>query len=280
MQFGKYECTSVALGEFRLDGGTMFGIVPKVLWQKQIPADDKNRIRMNMRGLLIRGQGKTILVDLGIGTKLAQKVKQIYAFDDQRGDMNAILAPHGLTPADITDVIITHLHFDHVGGATIMVNGEPKPTFPNATYYVQKAQFETALNPHGRDTDSFPQVNFKPLQDAGVLRLLDGPGEWFDDIELIVSHGHTPGQQHPLIKGEKQSLFFCADLIPTAAHLPLPWIMAYDNLPMGIMDEKHQILERACDENFILMFGHDCNTAAASVERVSRGITIKETHIL
>ncbi len=277
MQFGKYECASVALGEFLLDGGTMFGIVPKVLWQKQIPTDDQNRIRMNMRGLLIRGQGRTILVDLGIGTKLPPKMKKIHAFDDERGDMNTILAPHDLTPADITDVIITHLHFDHVGGATIMVNGEPRPTFPNATYYVQKAQFETAMNPHRRDLNSFPLINFKPLHDAGVLKLLDGPGELYDDIELIVTHGHTAGQQHPLIKGETQSLFFCADLIPSAAHLPLAWIMAYDNLPMDIMDEKHQILERARDEAFILMFCHDCNTAAASIRCDDQDIIIKET---
>ncbi len=279
MKFGNYECTSIELGYFLLDAGTMFGIVPKVLWEKQIPADAKNRMQMNMRGLLIRGNGKTILVDLGIGAKLAPKEKAIWAFEEE-GNMDAVLAQQGLTPAEITDVIITHLHFDHVGGATYIKNGKLSPTFPNADYHIQKAQWETAMNPHPRDRNSFPPINFKPLKEAGVLTLLDGPGALSDGIDLVVTHGHTAGQQHPLIKGDNTSLFYCADLIPTAAHLPLSWIMAYDNLPMTIMEEKHAILERAYKENWILFFEHDCKITAASVQRGQKGIEIKKTIVL
>jgi len=279
MKFGNYECTSVEMGRFYLDGGTMFGFVPKALWEKQMPADDQNRIQMNMRGLLIRGNGKTILTDMGIGTKLTSKEKNIYAFEDE-GNMDAALAQQGLNAADITDVIITHLHFDHVGGATCIRNGELAPTFPNATCYIQKAQWENTLHPHPRDRNSFPPINFKPLEDAGVLTLLDGPGELFDGIELLVTHGHTAGQQHPLIKGDDRSLFYCADLIPTAAHLPLLWIMAYDNLPMTITEEKNTVLERACEENWVLFFEHDPEITAATVQRGSKEIEIKKAFTL
>jgi len=279
MKFGNYECTSIELGYFLLDAGTMFGIVPKVLWEKQIPADAKNRMQMNMRGLLIRGNGKTILVDVGIGAKLTPKGKTIWAFEEEE-TMDAVLAQQGLTPAEITDVIITHLHFDHVGGATYIKNGKLTPTFPNADYHIQKTQWETAMNPHPRDRNSFPPINFKSLKEAGVLTLSDGPGELSDGIDLIVTHGHTAGQQHPLIKGENTSLFYCADLIPTSAHLPLSWIMAYDNLPMTIMEEKHAILERAYKENWILFFEHDCRIIAASVQRGQKGIEIKKAIVL
>ncbi len=280
MKFGNYECTSVELGHFLIDGGTMFGIVPKVLWEKRTPADAKNRMQMNMRGLLIRGNGKTILVDVGIGTKLTPKEKTVWAFKEEMGNMDAVLVQHGLTPAEITDVIITHLHFDHVGGATFIKNGKLTPTFPNANYHIQKSQWETALNPHPRDSNSFPQINFKPLEEAGVLTLLDGPGELSDGIDLLVTHGHTTGQQHPLIKGDNTSLFYCADLIPTAAHLPLSWIMAYDNLPMTIMEEKHAILERAYKENWVLFFEHDCKITAVSVQRGQKGVEIKKEIVL
>ncbi|MDM8541552.1 MBL fold metallo-hydrolase [Desulfococcaceae bacterium HSG9] len=280
MKFGNYECTSIGMGYFYIDGGAMFGIVPKVLWEKQTPADAKNRIQMNMRSLLIRGNGKTILVDAGIGTKLTDKEKTIYGFEEEMGNMDAVLARQNLTPDDITDVIITHLHFDHAGGATYIENGELRPTFPNATYYIQKAQWETAMNPHSRDKNSFPAINFKPLKEAGVLTLLDGPGELSDGIELLVTHGHTAAQQHPLIKGADKSLFYCADLIPMAAHIPLSWIMAYDNLPMTIMEEKQAVLERAYKENWVLVFEHECGITAATVQRGSKGIEIKKTIVL
>jgi glyoxylase-like metal-dependent hydrolase (beta-lactamase superfamily II) len=279
MKFGNYECTPVEMGYFYLDGGTMFGFVPKALWEKQMPADAKNRIQMNMRSLLIRGNGKTILVDAGIGTKLTSKEKNIYALEE-KGNMDAVIAPQGIKPDEITDVIITHLHFDHAGGATCIKNGELKPTFPNATYYIQKEQWENTLNPHPRDRNSFPPINFKPLEEAGVLTLLDGPGELFDGLEMLVTHGHTAAQQHPLIKGADKSLFYCADLIPTAAHIPLLWIMAYDNLPMTITEEKQAVLERACEENWVLFFEHDPGISAVTVQRGSKGIEIKKTIIL
>ena len=209
MRFGSYECLTVVLDSFLLDGGAMFGVIPKNLWEKKIPADAKNRIPMTARSLIIRGNGKTILVDTGIGDKLSHKFKKNYDIRATASSMDGRLAPCKLTAADITDVIITHLHFDHAGGSTTITNGEVVPTFPNATYYVQKAQWALACRPSIRDRSSNIKDNFNPLFKHNVLHFVDGPSETlFDGIRLIVTDGHTRGQQHPLIKGEKQSLFF------------------------------------------------------------------------
>ena len=175
MKFGDYECSSVELGDFLLDGGAMFGVVPKMLWEKKIPADDNNLIPMKARSLLIRGNGRNILVDAGPGSKLSVKMKKIYGIDDHSINADASLAKHGLTCDDITDVIITHLHFDHAGGSTIIREGKPVPAFPNAKYYIQKTQFEAAVNPGPGEASSFTRDDFMPLEESGVLKVLDGP---------------------------------------------------------------------------------------------------------
>ena len=274
MKFGDYECSSVELGSFAIDGGATFGVVPKVLWEKKIPADEKNLIPMKARSLLIQGKGKNILVDTGPGNKLSEKLIKIYNLIKGSTDIDVSLSKHGLDCGDITDVIITHLHFDHIGGSTFIKDGIIAPTFPNATYYLQKDQFEAALNPGVRDVSSYMEENFMPLKEAGVLRLVEGPQELFCGIEIIVTMGHTSGQQHPLIKGEKNSLFFCADLIPTSAHLPVTWHMAYDNYPLILMEEKERLLSRALMENWVLFFQHDQNVAAATVRQKNNNVMI------
>lgn len=274
MKFGNYDCFSIELGDFVLDGGAMFGVVPKVLWEKKIPADKNNFIPMKARSLLIKGNGKNILVDNGPGSKLSEKLKNIYRIDDQSTDINAILSKHQMTCDDITDVIITHLHFDHAGGSTIIKDNNIVPTFPAAKYYVQKKQFEAAVNPGIKEAGSYFRENFVPLKKSGALVILDGPVELFDDIEILISNGHTPGQQHPLVKGKESSLFYCADLIPTSAHIPISWHMAYDNEPLSILDEKQEILSRAFSENWVLFFEHDPVVAAASVKKGDKGISI------
>ncbi|MDA8403936.1 MAG: MBL fold metallo-hydrolase [Desulfobacteraceae bacterium] len=271
MRFGGYDCATVVMDSFSLDGGAMFGVVPKNMWEKMIPADSENRIPMTSRSLVIQGGGRVILVDTGIGDKLPEKFKKIYGIAVSAHSMDERLAPVGLSAADITDVILTHLHFDHAGGSTTLAGGKVTPAFPNATYYVQNSQWELARHPSLRDRSSYIPDNFLPLLEHKVLRLLDGPvTDFFEGIDLIVTNGHTTGQQHPLISGPDQPLFFCADLIPTSAHLPIPWHMAYDNYPIDIMDEKAVLLNRAVNENWMLCFGHDPVTPAASVRKDGR----------
>ncbi|MBU1182417.1 MAG: MBL fold metallo-hydrolase, partial [Proteobacteria bacterium] len=265
MKFGDYECAAIELGSFFLDGGAMFGVVPKILWEKKIPADDNNFIPMKARSLLIRGNGRNMLVDTGPGRKLSEKMKKQYWIDDHSTDTNVSLSKHGLTCDDITDVIITHLHFDHAGGSTIIENGNAFPAFPKAKYYIQKTQFETATNPGPGETSSYTKEDFVPLEESGVLEMFAGSCLFSEGSEIIVTNGHTKGQQHPLIKGESASLFFCADLIPTSAHIPVSWRAAYDNYPLTIMKEKEEILSRALKENWILFFEHDPYIAAATI---------------
>lgn len=274
MKFGNYNCFAIELGDFVLDGGAMFGVVPKILWEKKIPADKNNFIPMKSRSLLIQGNGKNILVDNGPGNKLSEKMKKNYRINDLTTDIEAMLSKHQLTCDDITDVIITHFHFDHAGGSTIIKDNNVAPTFPAAKYYVQKSQFEAAINPGIKEAGSYFEENFLPLGKSGVLIILDGPFELFDGIEILISNGHTPGQQHPLVKGKEASLFYCADLIPTSAHVPIPWHMAYDNEPLSIIKEKQEILSRALLENWILFFEHDPVVAAASVKKGEKDFTI------
>lgn len=277
MKFGDYECFSVDMGRFVLDGGAMFGIVPRVLWERKIPADEKNLIPMNARSLLIQGRGKNILVDTGLGSKLSEKMIKIYKIDEDSTNIDKSLSKHGLTRQDITDVIITHLHFDHAGGSTCIKNNKVVPSFQNATYYIQRKQWETANNPSVRDRASYMKENFMPLEEAGVLKLIDGPTGIFKGIDLIVTEGHTPGQQHPLIKGETVCLFYCADFMPTSAHLPAAWNMAYDNYPMILIEEKKKLLSRALKENWILFFEHDPNIAAATIMQGEKNIEIDKS---
>ncbi len=276
MRFGQYDCFSVVLDRFLLDGGAMFGIIPKPLWEKKIASDAKNRIPMTARGLLICGNGKKILVDTGIGNKLPEKMMNIYAVAEA-APMDDILSPYGLSAADITDVVVTHLHFDHTGGATRMTPaGEVALTFENAVYHIQKDQWEYARQPSIRDQGSYFEENFAPLEKANRLNLIDGPVEsFFEGIDLLVSYGHTSAQQHLLVRGETDALFFCADLIPTAAHLPLTWHMAYDNEPLTLIAEKGQILDRAVKENWVLCFPHDPEIEWTRVEQGEKGVILR-----
>jgi len=277
MRFGSYDCFTLEMDSFLLDGGAMFGVVPKNLWEKKIPADAMNRIPMKARSLIIRGNDRIILVDTGIGDKISDKFRKIYDIQTSVISMADRLAPYKLTVDDITDVVLTHLHFDHCGGSTDMVNGNVVAAFPNAVYHVQQTQWDLACNPSVRDRSSYIPDNFMPLLDQKVLNIVDGPFvDFFDGIDLIVTDGHTQGQHHPLIKGDTNSLFFCADLIPTSAHMPVAWHMGYDNYPISIMDEKEVILSKAIAENWILCFEHDPVVAAASVREEKGRVVIDQ----
>src|SRR5262249_3514990 len=263
MTVGDYQLHAIETGRFRLDGGAMFGIVPKPLWSRLTPPDDRNRIELAARALLLVGRGRRILVDNGNGSKFTEKQVDIYRLDTKTSDLTSSLARCGCAPADITDVILTHLHFDHAGGSTVRVDGELRPAFPHARYYVQQANWHQALHPTEKDRGSFMPDDFLPLKEHGVLELLDGEGELFPGISLLIANGHPSGLQLPLISGGTTNVFYCCDLFPTASHLPLPYIMAYDLRPLVTLEEKKKILPRAFEEGWTLFFEHDPAIEAA-----------------
>ncbi|MHB2150167.1 MBL fold metallo-hydrolase [Calditrichota bacterium LG25] len=276
MKIGPYEIFTVNSGIFSLDGGAMFGVVPKVLWNKTNPADELNRIQLALRTLVIKGDGRIILIDAGVGNKMNEKLRKIYNIDAQQNDLERGLAEKGIRLEQVTDVIITHLHFDHVGGATRLDNGLLKPTFPNARYYVQGEQWHWANNPSEKDRASYMPENFKPIEEAGLLVELNGPGEILPGIETLVMYGHTHGMQLPKITDGKRTLLYCADLIPTASHIPLPYIMAYDNNPLITLEEKKRLLPQAVRENWVLVFEHDPFRPAGTVIETEKGFKLGE----
>jgi glyoxylase-like metal-dependent hydrolase (beta-lactamase superfamily II) len=272
MKIGPYDVCSLETGRFALDGGAMFGVVPKALWEQRIPADDRNRIPLALRTMLIRAGDRTILVDTGMGRKWDQKRADLYGLDHASHDLERSLAERGLAPEDVTDVFLTHLHFDHAGGATKRLeDGTVAPAFPRARYHLQRSNLELARSPSEKDRASYLEENFGPLLAAGCLELHDGPGEFAPGIEVLVSDGHTTGMQLPRVHGPEGSVLYCADLVPTAAHVAVPWIMAYDNHPLTVMAEKKQILGRAADEGWILLLEHDPSGPAVRVAATDKG---------
>ncbi|MFN3134194.1 MAG: MBL fold metallo-hydrolase, partial [Candidatus Kryptonium sp.] len=253
------------------------GIVPKTIWDKLNPSDDKNRIELALRTLLIIGDNKRILVDTGIGKKWEEKYTDIYGIDHTKYTLEDSLAKIGLKTDDITDVILTHLHFDHAGGATMIdSDGVIKPTFKNATYYVQKRNLELALNPNEKDRASYLPENFLPLIEFNQLEIIEGEFEIFDGIEIITSDGHTFGQQLVKVSDGEKTVVYCGDLIPTSSHVPIPYVMAYDLQPLITMEEKKKLLKRAVEENWILFFEHDPYTDCARVKQGKKYVEISE----
>jgi glyoxylase-like metal-dependent hydrolase (beta-lactamase superfamily II) len=272
MFVGTIEIHPVEFGRFRLDGGAMFGVVPRTLWQKVAPPDEENRIRMALRGMLIRLSSRNILVDTGIGEKNKEKFRQIYCVDFSRFSLSGSLRKLGLRAEDITDVIITHLHFDHTGGATRLDDkGRVIPTFPKALYRVQREQYEWALHPCERDRVSFLPDNFVPLQEQGCLELLEGETQIAPGVTVLPMHGHTPAQQLVKVSDGGETLLFAGDLIPMAAHIPLPWIMSYDLQPLVTLEEKKKVLPLAVSGRWTLVYEHDPDIVASRVEQDERG---------
>jgi glyoxylase-like metal-dependent hydrolase (beta-lactamase superfamily II) len=276
MHIGNYDVTMIDAGRYKLDGGAMFGVVPRTLWQKENPPDEKNRITMSLNTLLLVGDGKIILVDTGVGDKFTDKFREIYAIDYSEHSLVKSLLQHNIQPENVTDVILTHLHFDHVGGSTYYDNdGNLKLQFPNATHYVQKKQLEWAQKGFAKDRASYLSENIQPLIDSGQLKVLSGAEELFKDVELILSDGHTVAQQLVLIRGNGKNLLYSADLIPMTAHIPLPWVMAYDLYPVTSIQEKEEILKKAVAENWMIFFEHDPRTYCGTVEEGDRGYQLK-----
>ena len=276
MQIGKYKLKSVLSGAFALDGGAMFGIIPKPLWEKTNPADELNRVTLSTRNLLLICDDKKILIDTGMGNKWDEKNKNIYHIDPKL-NLELALELNGIKPEDITDVLLTHLHFDHTGGSTKLENGKLVPAFPNAKYLVQKKNFEWAMNPSERDKGSYIKDNFEPLVKEGVLKLIDGEKEFDENISFRIINGHTFGQQMIKISDSSNTVLYCADLMPFISQIRIPYIMGYDLQPLITVQEKKKYLQLAADENWHLYFGHDPQFAAATVKHTEKGITQDKT---
>lgn len=273
MNIGKFKLTVIETPQFGLDGGAMFGVVPKTLWTRayQEP-DEKNRIPLTARLLVVEWDDKKMLLDTGLGDKFDEKFAKIYGVDKSQSSIELALQKKGFKTEDITDVVLTHLHFDHVGGATKFdSNGNVIPTFENAKYYVQKDQYEWALNPSIKDRASFINDNYVPLKEEGLIEFTDGEGELFPGVSMLPINGHTKGQQMIKLHDDNKSLLYLADLAPTTAHIMPAYGMGYDNTPLDTIAEKEKYFPTAFDEKSIIFFEHDAFTEACYLEENPRG---------
>lgn len=271
MKLGTFEIYPVSDGRFRLDGGAMFGVVPKALWEKCCPADELNRITLSLTALLIRANGKNILVDTGLGPKENDKFHRMFAVERTPSILES-LKRLGLGPDDIDLVINTHLHFDHAGGNTLREeDGSIKAAFPKARYITQRGEFEDAAQANERTKASYRLENVSPLDRINQWEFLHGDTELVPGVTAIVTAGHTRYHQSIKIESEGRIAFFLGDLIPTVSHLPLPYIMGYDLFPIQTLETKRWVLDRAFEEQWLLLFEHDPLVQAGHVKRDQEG---------
>ena len=271
---------TINTGYFKLDGGAMFGVVPKSIWNKINPADENNMCTWALRCLLIQDGNRLILVDTGMGNKQDEKFFGHYYL---HGDdtLEKSLALHGFTTDDITDVILTHLHFDHCGGA-IKRDGEKLiPTFKNATYWTNQRHWENATNPNAREKASFLKENILPIQESGQLKFIETNANEFPECVMIRQvFGHTEAMMLPQLNYKGRTILYMADLLPSAGHIPLPYIMGYDMNPLITLNEKQSFLTEALDNNYILFFEHDPLIECCTLQMTEKGIRMKDTFAL
>lgn len=268
---------TVNAGYFKLDGGAMFGVVPKTIWNKANPADDNNMCSWAMRCLLVQHGNHLVLIDTGMGAKQDEK---FFSYYHPHGDdtLEKSLAAHGFAPADITDVFLTHLHFDHCGGAINKGGEQLVPAFPKAQYWTNHKHWQSALQPNEREKASFLRENIMPMEQSGQLRFVettDGE-EWLPDIRIRFVNGHTDAMMLPQIKYNGKTILFCADLVPSAAHVSMPWVMAYDMRPLDTLKEKKQLLGEAVANDWILFLEHDPKNECISLQSDNGRIKVKE----
>jgi glyoxylase-like metal-dependent hydrolase (beta-lactamase superfamily II) len=270
MDFGRFELTFCNSGYFKLDGGAMFSVVPKVIWNRTNPADERNRIQLGTFSLLIDDGKRKILVETGCGDKIDEKFRDIYAIERTNAVKGVEQA--GVTPKQIDVVINTHLHFDHAGGNTVLdAKGAAVPAFPNAEYICQQREWDWAQAPSPRDRASYLPDDFLPVERAGQLRFVEGEQELFPGVTVIPTPGHNDGHQSVLITDRSRQAIYGTDLFPTATHLHLPYIMSYDLYPLRIMQTKEQILGRAVSENWQVLFYHDPEIRHGSIQQDKNG---------
>jgi glyoxylase-like metal-dependent hydrolase (beta-lactamase superfamily II) len=263
----------VDTGFFKLDGGAMFGVVPKSIWNKINPADENNLCNWAMRCLLVEDNNRLILIDTGIGNKQDEKFFSHYYLNNNV-TLDASLSKSGFSVSDITDVFLTHLHFDHVGGSVVRKDEKLFPAFPNATYWSNERHWNWAIKPNEREKASFLKENILPLEESGQLKFIE-PGhhaQLSDNITIRFVNGHTDAMMLPQISYKGRTLVFMADLLPSAGHIPIPYVMAYDMFPLTTIQEKKSFLKEACDNNYILYFEHDPVHECCDLLMTERGI--------
>ena len=280
MKIGDYDLYSIETSEFSLDGGAMFGIVPKPIWEREAPSDALNRIDMVTRSLLLCSDEKKILIDTGNGTKWEEKYRDIYNIDTSRYNIENSLTKYGFSADDITDIINTHLHFDHAGGNTKIDDGSIVPTFPNAKYWVTKEHWELANHPSQKDSGSFIEHDWKVLAENGMIETVNGNEPFIKGIDSYITQGHTAGLLHPMISDGTKTLFYGADIFPLAAHISIPWVMAYDVQPVVTMKEKEVLLPKMQDEEWILFLEHDPNIQACTVHQDGKHFKMNESVLI
>ncbi|GGH07331.1 MBL fold metallo-hydrolase [Mucilaginibacter phyllosphaerae] len=268
---------TIDTGFFKLDGGAMFGVVPKAIWNKTNPADDKNLCTWAMRCLLIEDGKRLILIDTGIGNKQDEKFFSHYYLHGN-ATMDSSLAAKGFHRDDITDVFLTHLHFDHVGGAVIRDGEKLLPAFKNATYWSNRQHWEWAVNPNDREKASFLKDNILPIQQSGRLKFVSAQDgvSFTDDIKIKFAYGHTDAMMLPLINYKGKQVLYMADLLPSAGHVPLPYVMAYDMFPMKTLDERKIYWNEAVEQQYILYMEHDPVNECCTLQQTEKGIRIKD----
>ena len=252
-------------GTFALDGGAMFGVVPRALWEKTDPPDQKNRVRLGLNIALVETGGKRVLVDTGMGDKWSEKERAIYGIDRTTTLLDSLRAL-SLTADDIDIVINTHLHFDHSGGNTRLLDGKLVPTFPKARYVVQMGEWEDATHPNERNRASYLEPNFVPIAEAKQLDTVQGQAEVAPGVHVVPVGGHTAYHQMVIVEGGRQALVIPTDIVPTASHLPLAYIMGYDLFPVGTLEAKRRVLKDAAERGSTLLFYHDPRTPLGRIK--------------
>ena len=261
----------VHAGFLRLDGGAMFGVVPKTMWGKILSPDDQNRCTWAMRCLLVEEGNRRMLIDTGMGRKQDDRFRSHYA--PEGPDILESLSALGLAPEDITDVLLTHLHFDHAGGAVIRQGNQLLPAFPKATYWSHRDHWQWAVHPSPKDRGSFLTENFLPIEASGQLQFADAGQEIIPGVRVELAFGHTEAMMIPHIRYKDRTLVYLADLQPSVAHFPLPWVMAYDIRPLVTMQERIVFLENAVEQDYLFFFEHDAVHECCSLKRTERGVT-------
>jgi glyoxylase-like metal-dependent hydrolase (beta-lactamase superfamily II) len=265
MFLGELELISVLDAYFHLDGGAMFGVVAKPLWERRMPADARNRITLAMRPLVVRGHGRTMVIDAGIGDKMDPKNTDIYGILRER-TLEASLSGCGIGIEEVDVVLASHLHFDHAGGFTKHCgDGRLCPRFPRAEYVIRRGEWDDATHPHERNRASYLAENYVPLQEAGVVRFMEGDGDVMPGVRAVRTGGHTRHHTIIYLESRGRTAVFTADLIPTIAHVDVPWIMAYDLYPMDTLEFKRRFVREAIDREYLVLFEHDPKVAAGVI---------------
>jgi len=274
VKMGRFQLHEVRDGTIALDGGAMFGVVPRVVWEKRDPPDERNRVTLGLNVALIESGGKRVLVDTGMGERWTEKEVRMYRIDRSTTLMGGLRAC-GLGPEDIDVVVNTHLHFDHAGGNTRLEGGRVVPAFPRARYVVQRGEWDDATHPHERNRASYRADDFLPVAEAGQLDLVEGEAEVAPGVRAVRVGGHTTHHQMVVVERGGETLVVPTDLLPTASHLPLPFVMGYDLFPVATLEAKRKLLEAAAEGGWRILFYHDARTPLGRVRRDGEGYSLE-----